>query len=64
MLERETFQKLKQFSNKDAPFKKYNNITLFCDAFSVPAVNLKNVLQMLEQIINAGVGTGERSWRK
>lgn len=44
--------KLKQFSNKDAPFKKYNNITLFCDAFFVPAANLENVLQMSVQIIN------------
>lgn len=64
MLDGETFQKLKQFSNKDAPFKKHNDITLLCDALFVPAMNLKNVLQMLVQIINAWVGTGGRSRKK
>lgn len=45
-------------------FKQYNNTTLFCNAFFVPAVNLNNVLQMLVQIINTWVGTGGRGGRK
>lgn len=64
MLDGETFQKLKQFSDKDAPFKKHDDITLLCDAFFVPAMNLKIALQMLIQIINAWVRTGGRSRRK
>lgn len=49
----EIFQKLKQYPTKMHQLKKYNNTTLFCVASFVLAMNLKNVLQMLVQIINA-----------
>lgn len=39
-------------------------MTLFWDAFFVPAVNLKNVLQMLVQIMTTWVGMGGRGGRK
>ena len=61
----ETFPKLKQFSNQDAPLKKNTIARLYFGMLSfVPAVNLKNVLQMLVQIMNTWVGMGGRGGRE
>lgn len=65
MLDGETFPKLKQFSNQDAPLKKNTIARLYFGMLSfVPAVNLKNVLQMLVQIMNTWVGMGGRGGRE